>query len=429
MALAMTIAGKKLSAEVDNVLTGVDVEYGLGQVAKLQVTLTDAGGLMAKNDLARWGTEVRTDAGPWQVGGLKQTLRPGGSDWEVRSYSALAKSLRDNWRSKVAGVKSTDWVSARVRAAGGRTIVQASARKAKLDAADDRTVLDAVDALASDLGWSWCEYDGLLVFMDPWWAWQNPGVKLPAWEVTWGAGSATNATALEVDMSNEDDAAFGTGSLTMPASAAAQIRPLHTVQLGEGITGPHAGWWVVTSASRSLRRPDTPVTLEIARPRKGIPQDRTSTPVSTGSGGALTVTGQWIDGKDKVWPGCTRTPAQYVAWAQSQVGQGWPDRRCLAWVSTAVKGREGAAGGRAVYAWTHAPAGTPKSPGDTSPPIGAIVVWGPPTGGTAGHIGISIGGGRFISATGGRVQNLSIAGFGTYLGAMAPNFGGSYPAY
>jgi cell wall-associated NlpC family hydrolase len=91
-------------------------------------------------------------------------------------------------------------------------------------------------------------------------------------------------------------------------------------------------------------------------------------------------------------------------------------------VSIAVSGSQGRGGLYAKYVWEKAPASAVKSPGDTSPPAGAIVVWGPPTGGNAGHIGISIGGGKFISATGGRVQILSIAGFGSYYGAMTPSF-------
>lgn len=432
MVTGMTISGKKLGADVTKVLTSASVGYTLGQVAQLEVGLTDTAEMMAKHDLARWGTRLGTGGTEWEVGGLKQAYRAAGIDWEVRAYSRLAKALRDNWWSKVSGVTSVEWVTSKARAAGGRAITGTSARKAKVDASDDQTVLDVIDALAQDLGWSWCEYDGQLLFMDPWWAWKNPGARLPVWGVTWGKDPATDAITLEADMSNEDDAAFGTGSLTLPAPAGEKIRPLHTVNLGRGVKAPHAGLWVVTAANRDLLRAEATIDVEIARPRRGIPQDRTSNTATagttTGTGGPLVVQGQWIDGKDKVWPGCTRTPEQYVAWAQGQERQGWPDRMCLAWVSTAVKGGQGAGGGRAVYAWQYAPAGTPKAPGDTNPPIGAIVVWAPPTGGNAGHIGISIGGGRFISATGGRVVNLSIAGFGNYLGAMAPNFGGSYPA-
>ena len=125
-----------------------------------------------------------------------------------------------------------------------------------------------------------------------------------------------------------------------------------------------------------------------------------------------------------MWHGCTRSPRQYVAYARKQAaaGAGFRQNGCLAWVSIALSGREGLGGYYARYVWERAPASAVKSPGDTSPPIGAIVVWGPPTGGGAGHVGISVGGGRFISATGGRVVELNIAGFGSYYGAMTPSF-------
>jgi cell wall-associated NlpC family hydrolase len=48
----------------------------------------------------------------------------------------------------------------------------------------------------------------------------------------------------------------------------------------------------------------------------------------------------------------------------------------------------------------------------TDAPVGALVVWRSPTGGWAGHVGISIGGGQMINATGGVVKVSPIAGFG-----------------
>jgi hypothetical protein len=188
---------------------------------------------------------------------------------------------------------------------------------------------------------------------------------------------------------------------------------------------PDKGLWLVTGVQFDDNGSDVQVSLQ--RPLKSSPKKGSTGNGSNGndpiSGDLSALDGDWIQGADKVWPKCTRTPRQYVAWAQSQVNNGYANNRCLQWVSEAVSGAAGRGGAYARYVWEKAPASAVKSHGDTSPPIGAIVVWGSPTGGGAGHIGISIGGGRYISATGGRVQNLPIAGFGSnYFGAMTPSF-------
>lgn len=417
----------------DDVLGDITVAYGLGQAGEMTVALTDTKGQMTRSQLGLTGTSIVTGDGRWEVGGVKQTnLGQTAIAWDVRARSELARRLRKAKAEKAKGVRSTVWVANRAKAAGGKCWTQPSQRKATVDPGSDDTVMDIIDALASDLGWSWTEWDGNVLFMDPWWAWTEQPAYLPMWGVTWADRADTDALELETDLDDDDTATFGTGALSLPYAYGRRLRPMHTVDLrGDNLKGKRAGTWLITGVGWTANRPEAPVSVSIARPRKGIPQKRSGAGSATGSIGDLG-DAQWIDGADRQWPGCNRTPKQIVGFAVDQVrnGAGFRENGCLAWMSIAASGSTGLGGYSARYVWGYAPAGTPKSPGDTRPPAGAIVVWGRGAGGGHGHIGVSIGSGRFISATGGRVQNLPIAGFtGDYLGAMSPNFGGSYPDY
>jgi hypothetical protein len=248
------------------------------------------------------------------------------------------------------------------------------------------------------------------------------------WGVTWADRADTDALELETDLDDDDTATFGTGALSLPYAYGRRLRPMHTVDLrGDNLKGKRAGTWLITGVGWTANRPEAPVSVSIARPRKGIPQKRSgagSTDLpSIGDLGS----GEWIEGKDRRWLNCTRTPEEYVRWAVARNNTGYAEARCLRWVSEAVSGGAGRGGLYARYVWEKRPPGTPTTSSRT-PPIGAIVVWDQESkgghGGVAGHIGISLGGGKFISATSGRVQILTISGgwLGGYFGAMAPNF-------
>lgn len=413
----------------DDVLGDITVAYGLGQAGEMTVALTDTKGQMTRSQLGLTGTSIVTGDGRWEVGGVKQTnLGQTAIAWDVRARSELARRLRKAKAEKAKGVRSTVWVANRAKAAGGKCWTQPSQRKATVDPGSNETVMDIIDALASDLGWSWTEWDGNVLFMDPWWAWTEQPAYLPMWGVTWADRADTDALELETDLDDDDTATFGTGALSLPYAYGRRLRPMHTVDLrGDNLKGKRAGTWLITGVGWTANRPEAPVSVSIARPRKGIPQKRSgagSTDLpSIGDLGS----GEWIEGKDRRWLNCTRTPEEYVRWAVARNNTGYAEARCLRWVSEAVSGGAGRGGLYARYVWEKRPPGTPTTSSRT-PPIGAIVVWDQESkgghGGVAGHIGISLGGGKFISATSGRVQILTISGgwLGGYFGAMAPNF-------
>lgn len=161
----------------------------------------------------------------------------------------------------------------------------------------------------------------------------------------------------------------------------------------------------------------------------GIAREDTTT-TGGGTGGATGGAGAWVPRPDSD-RGHARSPRQMVEYAKSRVGDYWTDGRCLAFASVMYWGGAyndydgtGFGGTYAKYVWLNKPASATTWPKDTSPPIGAWCVWNSPTGGNAGHIGLSIGGGWMISATGGNVGRQKISSFGRnpgdYFGAVEP---------
>jgi hypothetical protein len=126
-------------------------------------------------------------------------------------------------------------------------------------------------------------------------------------------------------------------------------------------------------------------------------------------------------------PGYTngRSATQAVAYALTQVGQWRDSGYCLRFVGRVVYQRpyDGASINEAHMVWDNAPA-TLRYPRDFDAPRGAIVLWNASIGGGAGHIAISLGGGKMVTTTGGAISIRNIVGFSdrAYLGWMPPYF-------
>ena len=284
----LLISGKRMAGGVEKALGDVTVSFGLQQAAQMTLSITDLTGVMTRSELASTGTIISADNGRWQVGGMQVTnLGASTTSWTVRARSALARRLRKQQAKELTRVRAVDWIERTVKAAGGGAICQPSQRRTSLDPADDETVMDVIDALAQDLGWSWAEYGGRIVFMDPHWVWSEQPKSIPMWAVTWGSSPATDALSLDTDLDDDDSAALGTGNLTLPHGYGRRLRPLHIVDLGKGLAGKRAGAWCVTNVDFVLNRPESPVSVQIARPRKGIPQARTGGGDSVGRGRGL----------------------------------------------------------------------------------------------------------------------------------------------
>ena len=403
-------------------------DFRVGAVSEFSFPAVDRNRQLSKRGLLREGVTLRWDGDAWQIAAVERDYK-GEDIWlNFTARSRLARRLR-NMTGKRSAEKSTPqaFIGAAVKKAGGLALVEPGAGSMRIVQKRDESVLDVIASIASDTGVEWVEHGNTFFVGTPWWAFQG-NTNLPTWSVRTdgresGFGRSLSMLSLSSRSSLDDRRNAAEASMTVEAATGSQVRPWHRVDVSRADAEDN-GIWLVSDVTFDETTGSADLSLQ--RPLKSSPKKAsqgTSKVDGVGDGGDLSsLDGEWIQGADKVWPRCTRTPRQYVAWARSQVGQGFGYNKCLAWVSIAVSGTQGRGGYYARYVWEKAPASAVKSAGDTNPPIGAIVVWSAPTGGDAGHIGISVGGGRFISATGGRVVELGIAGFGSYYGAMTPSF-------
>ena len=415
-------------ADITDAIGVTSWDFRVGAVSEFSFPAVDRNRQLSKRGLLREGVTLRWDGDAWQIAAVERDYK-GEDIWlNFTARSRLARRLR-NMTGKRSAEKSTPqaFIGAAVKKAGGTALVEPGAGSMRIVQKRDESVLDVIASIASDTGVEWVEHGNTFFVGTPWWAFQG-NTNLPTWSVRTdgresGFGRSLSMLSLSSRSSLDDRRNAAEASMTVEAATGSQVRPWHRVDVSRADAEDN-GIWLVSDVTFDETAGSADLSLQ--RPLKSSPKKAsqgTSKVDGVGDGGDLSsLDGEWIQGADKVWPRCTRTPRQYVAWARSQVGQGFGYNQCLAWVSIAVSGSQGRGGYYARYVWEKAPSSAVKSAGDTNPPIGAIVVWSAPTGGGAGHIGISVGGGRFISATGGRVVELGIAGFGSYYGAMTPSF-------
>ena len=421
----MLADGKRKLADVSAAVGAVSLDYRVSASAEMSFPLVDPDGAVTRAGLLDAGDRLIFDESTFDVAAVERTQRADRIDATVTARSRLSRRLRlmDGPDAK-AKITPADWITQVVRKAGGKATVQPGAKRRRIVQKRGQSVLDVIAQLSQDMSTDWVEYGDRIYVGTGWWA-RNGGPGLPTWPLVVGSAECLSlSTRSSLDDRNDE----ATATATVPVEVGRKWRPWHRLQVSKAAASGDNGIWLVTGVSFTLKD-KTPASIELSRPRKSSVTKGSSS--KGGQGGDVQVgAGGWIDGADRVWPGCNRTPKQFVAYATSRVGQGFRENGCLAFVSLAVRGSEGAGGYSARYVWKFAPPNTAKSPGDTSPPAGAIVVWGSGAGGGHGHIGISVGGGWMISATGGAVQRDRIATFTSdYLGAMVPNFGGNYPTY
>jgi hypothetical protein len=246
------IAGKKVAAQVADLVTDLTLDFTPGQVAELSLTVADPTGRLDNSPLAALGTTVTmTDdpTGSWEVGSI-DAVYAAGITWTYRCRSKLAKNLRTRFKAGAeVKVSPTDWVTRRVKEAGGKTVAQPSSKRVAIGQGgkqDRQSVLDVITDLASELEWAWVEHGGTFYFGDPYWALQG-GTRLPTWPVTWKSNVRSDALAMSVNLSDDDTESRGTLELSLPNVYGRRLRPWHRVRLADA--GRYSGVWLVDSVS------------------------------------------------------------------------------------------------------------------------------------------------------------------------------------
>ncbi|MEZ5119657.1 MAG: CHAP domain-containing protein [Candidatus Nanopelagicales bacterium] len=431
--LARLVDGAQLTSglwlgDITDAIGVATFDHRVGAVPEFSFDAVDRGRKLSRRNLLREATTLTVDGDVWQVAAVERSYK-GDDIWlTVTARSRLSRRLR-NMVGPHAVEKTTPqaWITQKVKKAGGTAVVEPGAGRMRIHQKRNQSVLDVIAELASDTGTEWVEVDGVIYVGTPWWAYQG-GTGLPSWNCrvdgrppTLDVGTELAALEFSSRSSLDDRTNAAEAQLSVEVRRGSRVRPWHLVSITHADDADRGDWlvsgvsWDEVSGSASI---------DLQRPLKSHPKKGSQgTTSSTGTGGdADALDGEWIKDADKVWPRCGRTPRQAVAWALARVGQGFADRQCLHFVSLAF-GKSNLGGGAAYMVWANAPTSATLSPGNTHPPIGALVVWGTGAGQGAGHIGISIGNGKMVNASGGRIFTTNIAGFtGDYKGAMTPSF-------
>lgn len=429
-----------LRSDIEWLVDEMTATFTIGQIPELEITALDPGDRLIRSGLGQIDATVKSLDQDWQVGAIDFEKLAPGTRWTVRARSAVARTLRHS-PVKAPGrtEQSTRWVASLAHRAGLRAIIQPSARKA--GDADHGGALKVLDSLAQGLGWNWAQWGRTLVFADPNHALLQD-VGLPRYPVTWGTNSGSDADGFVGHITDDDASTTGTATAELPYAAGSRLRPYMVLAAGAGFEGPLRGDWLVESVKIPVWsvEPRT-VQVELARPRKGKPQPVTPTAAPASHHSTVSVTGvqrisighlggDWIEPRDKRWSICRRTPQEAVSWALSQVGRGsLPDglnqyHHCLAFISWVYFGQGGHGGAYAREVWEKAPSAAKKSPGDYSPPAGALCLWSGQFGGGAGHIAISVGGGWMVGTGSSSIRRMRVDEYRSpaYYGAMTPHW-------
>lgn len=411
-------------ADVSDVVGESTVDFRVGQAGQVTIPVADAAKVL-RADLLGKGSRLVIDGDTFDVSVVSREYGAQVAA-ELLARSSLVRALRKATGAK-AGNKVTPqtWITAAVKAAGGSAVVQPGANRRRIVQRRNRSALSVIADLASDMSAEWCEHSNTIFVGTPYWALQG-NTGLPTWPAEVDGEAVHRFTVRESD---DDTRASATAEADLAREFGVKVRPWHRLTVRDAAFADDNGLWLVEAVTWT-DNPARPVSVSLSRPLKSSIQKGSSSTAGAGSeftGDIAVGPAGFFDGADKVWMNCTRTPRQFTKLALSQVGQPYENYRCLRWVSEMVSGRAGRGGDYARYVWQNRPAGTPTTSSRT-PAAGLIVVWDQEAngghGGVAGHIGISIGGGRFVSATGGTVQIDTIAGGWArgYFGAMAPNF-------
>lgn len=300
----LSLLGATVESGLAGLIDTVGLDAATGQVAQLTVTSHDPGLVLASSPLADIGSTLRWKSGGeeslWDISAVD--VSAAATTVTVTARSLLAKRLRRRVRVRTARkVSPSEWVTSVVKGAGGRAIVQPSNLRGEIAQGDGVTEWEMISGLASDLGWSWVEWGGVVLFGSRLWAWTGASGR-SRWTVTWCADEATDALDVSMSQTADDPESTQVGTVLLPWTRGSMVKPWDLVLLS-GL-GRWDGWMLVEQVVASTDRVSG-VELQVSVPRY-VAQDKAA-PKST-----KTAT------KDSSPPTRDKTSVQYAKWFARQ---------------------------------------------------------------------------------------------------------------
>ena len=267
----LVVPGKR-RAEISEVVSEIYVDYSTEQVAELTIVIVDQDYKLTKTPLAEVGTLVTFNNERWQVGTIEADLHGWGSALTIRCRDPLAKELRRTYKTSAEKkVQPSAWVSRRVRKAGGTALVQPAASRGTIAQSKTQSVLDVIDALGSDLDWSWTSHSDQFFFASRYYAWKGR-LGQPTWPVQWATDPARDAVVARWVETDDDSNNNGELDFDVPYEMGRYMRPWHLVR--SSIPGAE-GTWLIENVQ--IRHDGvTPVRVFATQPQRPSPKPGSS---------------------------------------------------------------------------------------------------------------------------------------------------------
>lgn len=267
-----TERGQKVDRDLSSRVESATLSMQAGSIVEMTLTWTATSLLDAAFPLVN-GDLVQVAGRKYQVGRRERALLPDGSvQVSLKCRSILGRQLRQEYIVRATGNVSPDaWVTAAVTRAGGRVLTQKSTTRETITQRGGKersSTLKVIDSLASTLGWTWAEADGLVTFAS--------GYAILMGTVP---GARTTRVALrdaeQFTSWDSDDSAEAQAGATIVLPDTFDVDPLTVVDVADNGIGPDAGRWLVESTSQDLMT-SAGVQVTLTRPRRPVARRRTT---------------------------------------------------------------------------------------------------------------------------------------------------------
>jgi len=291
--MARIVDGVKLAsglwlADITDAIGVATFDYRVGAVPEFTFDAVDRDRKLSRRGLLREGTTLTYEGDVWQVAAVERSYK-GDDIWlTFTARSRLSRRLR-NMTGPKSAEKSTPqaWITAQVKKAGGRAVVEPGAGRMRIVQKRNQNVLDVIASIASDTGVEWVEVDGVIYVGTPWWALKG-GPGLPSWNVRLDdklPQADTGNALVPLDFSSrsslDDRANAAEAQLVVESRRGSLVRPWHLVNVLKADDADNGDWLV---SGVGFDEVSGSVSIDLQRPLKSSPKKASQGTTDTGTG-------------------------------------------------------------------------------------------------------------------------------------------------
>jgi len=248
------VSGVAWADVITDAVISATMHYSTTQTSEFAFVVADSpDGKMLNTHQFDRGVTIDVGEQHLDVRGFSTAAGPGSPQLQVKARSRVVSALQDSRTTSTKDetwgtVDVYSWVTARVREAGGRSLVQPSLGALTINRATGESTVTAMARAAASLGCWMFEYEQLVVFGKPSWL---VGLRhLRKWPLAWWSWTnyTRGLTGQPVYTWSADRTVPETLSFSLISDDAELIRPGELVTLS-GNMGPAVGHWIVTDVS------------------------------------------------------------------------------------------------------------------------------------------------------------------------------------